>query len=194
MPTEEKILPINKYSTYELKAGIDKEIQSFLEEEDFEEIQKFSNIKILFGLLTVACTGVAYLYPYFSLDTFEDYYYIIFASVVGYLIFSTIYWYIDKKLINTIFYVGSNEEYCQKLRTKKHNKIKELTIHSDMDENKNHIYNIWFDFTIQGEKNKTSTEKSEIDCTEVYDERGYLHRDKIIKYFKALFKDQLSKI
>ena len=121
MSKDQKVLPINKYSIYELKAGIDKEIQNFLEDEDFDEIQRFSNIKILFGLLTVTCTGMAYLYP----KPFPDNYYIILFSVIGYLIFSTIYWYIDKKVIDTIFYVGSNEEYCQKLRNKKHNKIKE---------------------------------------------------------------------
>jgi hypothetical protein len=55
MSKNQKVLPINKYSIYELKAGIDKEIQHFLEDEDFEEIQTFSNIKIIFGLLTVTC-------------------------------------------------------------------------------------------------------------------------------------------
>ena len=104
MPKEQKVLPINKYSIYELKAGIDKEIQNYLEEEEFEESQKYSNIKIFFGLLTVSCTGIAYLYPL----PFPQNYYIIFFSVIGYLIFSTIYWYIDKKVIDTIFYVGTN--------------------------------------------------------------------------------------
>ena len=51
MVKEQKILPINKYSVYELKAGIDKEITTFLEEEDFEENQKYSNLKILFAFL-----------------------------------------------------------------------------------------------------------------------------------------------
>ena len=113
------------FKGYELKAGIDKEITTFLEEEDFEENQKYSNLKILFGLFTVTCTGIAYLYP----KPFPDNYYIILFSVIGYLIFSTIYWYIDKKIIDTIFYVGTNPDYCQRLRTKKHNKIKEIIIH-----------------------------------------------------------------
>ena len=143
MPKEQKVLPINKYSIYELKAGIDKEIQNYLEEEEFEESQKYSNIKILFGLLTVSCTGIAYLYPL----PFPQNYYIIFFSVIGYLIFSTIYWYIDKKVIDTIFYVGTNSDYIQKLRTKKHNKVKEITIHSDIEDTKKNIYKIWFDFT-----------------------------------------------
>ena len=189
MPKEQKVLPINKYSIYELKAGIDKEIQSFLEEEEFVEIQKFSNVKILFGLLTVACTGTAYLYPL----PFPQNYYIILFSVIGYLIFSTIYWYIDKKIIDTIFYVGTNEDYCQKLRPKKHNKIKEIRIHSDIEDNKKHIYKLWFDFTYLEDGKMVTSEKVDINCTEVYDERGYIHKDKAIKFFKSLFKEQISK-
>ena len=190
MVKEQKVLPINKYSIYELKAGIDKEIQNYLEEEEFEEIQKFSNIKIFFGFLTVSCTGMAYLYP----KPFPDNYYIILFSVIGYLIFSTIYWFVDKKVIDTIFYVGKNEEYCQKLRAKKHNKIKELRIHSDIEDDKKYIYKIWFDFFIKEDENKITSSKAEIDCTEVYDERGYIHKDKVIKYFKSLFKDHISKV
>ena len=115
MPKEQKVLPINKYSIYELKAGIDKEIQSFLEEEEFVEIQKFSNVKILFGLLTVACTGTAYLYPL----PFPQNYYIILFSVIGYLIFSTIYWYIDKKIIDMIQLHGNeSDEYIKELKEK----------------------------------------------------------------------------
>ena len=80
MVKEQKILPINKYSVYELKAGIDKEITTFLEEEDFEENQKYSNLKILFGLFTVTCTGIAYLYP----KPFPDNYYILsFTLSIG---------------------------------------------------------------------------------------------------------------
>ena len=190
MPKEQKVLPINKYSIYELKAGIDKEIQSFLEEEDFEEFQKFSNIKILFGLLTVSCTATAYLYPL----PFPENYYIILFSVIGYLIFSTIYWYIDKKVIDTIFYVGTNPDYFQKLRVRKHNKVKETRIHSDIEDKQKYIYKICFDFIFLEDGNKITTQKVDINCTEVYDERGYIHKDKVIKYFKAIFKDQLSKI
>ena len=190
MSKDQKVLPINKYSIYELKAGIDKEIQNFLEDEDFEEIQSFSNIKIIFGLLTVTCTGIAYLYPL----PFPDNYYLILFSVIGYLIFSTIYWYIDKKVIDTIFYVGSNEEYCQKIRTKKHNKIKKLILHSDIEDDKKYIYKIWFDFYILEDNSKVTTKKAEINCTEVYDERGYIHRDKVIKYFKNLFKEHIAQV
>ena len=190
MPKEQKVIPINKYSIYELKAGIDKEIQGCLEEEEFEEIQKYSNIKILFGILTVSCTATAYLYP----KPFPENYYIILFSVIGYLIFSTIYWYIDKKVIDTIFYVGTNQDYFQRLRGKKNNKIKEMKIHSDIEDDKKYMYKLWFDFTIQDTGNIITTQKVDINCTEVYDERGYIHRDKVIKLFKALFKDQVSKV
>ena len=189
MPKDQKVLPINKYSIYELKAGIDKEIQGYLQEEEFEEIQKFSNIKILFGLLTVSCTDTAYLYP----KPFPDNYFIILFSVIGYLIFSTIYWYIDKKVIGTIFYVGTNQDFFQRLRNKKNNKIKDMKIHSDIEDDRKHIYKIWFDFSIQDSESIITSQKTDINCTEVYDERGYIHKDKVINIFKALFKEQVSK-
>ena len=94
--SEEKDIPINKYCTYELKAIIDREISNYFLDEDFDLIEHYSNVKIFFGFLTCLCTGIAYLFPL----PFPQNYYIIVFSVIGYLIFSTIYWYVDKKVIN----------------------------------------------------------------------------------------------
>jgi len=190
MEEEKKEIPINKYSIFELKAAVDKKIQEFLDDEDFEENQKYSNIKLLFGFLTVICTGTAYLYP----KPFPENYYIILFSVIGYLIFSTIYWYIDKKLIDSIFFVGQNCDYCQKYRKTKPNKINEITFHSEIDDSHKNIYNLWFDFTFLDDKKTASSDKIKIDCTEIFDERGYLHKDKLTKIFKAIFKGELEKI
>ena len=191
MAKKEKILPINKYSIFELKAAVDKEIHTYLDEEEFEENKRYSNIKILFGILTVSCTGMAYLYP----KPFPDNYYIILFSVIGYLIFSTIYWYIDKKVIDTIFYAGKNAEFFQKLRVKKNNKLNEVIIHSDIEDNRKHIYKIWFDFSFLESQNKPiTTEKFDINCTEVFDERGYIHKEKVTKIFKKLFREQITKV
>ena len=60
---EKKVLPINKYSIYELKSGIDQCISSFLESNDFKESQRYSNLKIFVGLITLSFTALAYLYP-----------------------------------------------------------------------------------------------------------------------------------
>ena len=191
MAKKEKILPINKYSIFELKAAVDKEIHTYLDEEEFEENQRYSNIKILFGILTVSCTGMAYIQP----KPFPDNYYIILFSVIGYLIFSTIYWYIDKKVIDTIFYAGKNTEFFQKLIVKKNNKLNEVIIHSDIEDNRKHIYKIWFDFSFLESQNKPiTTEKFDINCTEVFDERGYIHKEKVTKIFKKLFREQITKV
>ena len=69
-----------------------------------------------------------------------------------------------------------------------------MKIHSDIEDDKKYMYKLWFDFTIQDTGNIITTQKVDINCTEVYDERGYIHRDKVIKLFKALFKDQVSKV
>ena len=165
--SDKKVLPINKYSIYELKAGIDKEIQTYLEDEDFQTNQRYSNLKILFGLLTVTCTGMAYLYP----KPFPDNYYIILFSVIGYMIFSTIYWFVEKKIIDTIFYIGTNTVYCQKYRKLKHHQIKEVLIHSDIEEKDSSTYVLWFDFITVEDGKKFTSEKQNIKCTDLYDDR-----------------------
>ena len=60
---KKKVLPINKYSIYELKSGIDQSIVGFLEANDFKESQRLSNLKIIVGLITLSFTALAYLYP-----------------------------------------------------------------------------------------------------------------------------------
>ena len=190
--SEEKDIPINKYCTYELKAIIDREISNYFLDEDFDLIEHYSNVKIFFGFLTCLCTGIAYLFPL----PFPQNYYIIVFSVIGYLIFSTIYWYVDKKVINTIFFVGRNEDYFHKLRPKKGNKIKEMVVHSEIDMKnikRKHIYKFWFDFIFE-DNQAVSTDISEINCTNVIDERGYVHNDKVIKILRNIIKSTIPDI
>ena len=192
MSDGQKEIPINKYSVYELKAGLDKEISEFFLEEDFDLIEHYSNIKIFFGLLTCLCTGTAYLLPI----PFPQNYYIILFSVIGYVIFSTIYWYVDKKVIDTIFFVGRNDDYFYRLRPKKGNKVVGMVIHSDIDMKnikKKHIYKLWFDFIFE-DKQSTTSDITEINCTDVYDERGYIHSDKVIKHLKNIIRSIFPKI
>ena len=68
-----------------------------------------------------------------------------------------------------------------------------MKIHSDIEDDRKHIYKIWFDFSIQDSESIITSQKTDINCTEVYDERGYIHKDKVINIFKALFKEQVSK-
>ena len=190
--SEEKDIPINKYCTYELKAIIDREISNYFLDEDFDLIEHYSNVKIFFGFLTCLCTGIAYLFPL----PFPQNYYIIVFSVIGYLIFSTIYWYVDKKVINTIFFVGRNEDYFHKLRPKKGNKIKEMVVHSEIDMKnikRKHIYKLWFDFIFE-DNQAVSTDIFEINCTNVIDERGYVHNDKVIKILRNIIKSTIPDI
>ena len=187
-----KDFPINKYCTYELKAIIDREISNYFIDEDFDLIEHYSNFKIIFGFLTCVCTGIAYLFPL----PFPQNYYIILFSVIGYIIFSTIYWYVDKKVIDTIFFVGKNDDYFEKLRPKKDNKIIGMIVHSEIDIKnirRKHIYNLWFDLVFEDDEAIT-TDVSEIDCTKVIDERGYVHNDKVVKKLKLIIKKKISDV
>ena len=191
--SEQKVIPINKYSIFELKASLDKEISNYFISEDFDEIERYSNYKIFFGFLTCCCTGTAYLFPL----PFPQNYFIILFSVIFYGIFSTIYWYIEKKVIDSIFFVGRNEDYFQRLRPKKGNRVKEMIAHSEIDSKNNkrkHIYKLWFDISFEDSKERVKTDITEINCTDVYDERGYIHKDKVMKILRNIIKTTFPKI
>ena len=186
---KKKQIPINKYSIYELKSEIDQSIVSHLEKKEFIENHTNSNLKIVVGLITLTCTAVAYFYP----KPFPLNYNAILFSVIGYGIFSTIYWYLDKHYIKNTFYCGINSSYCSKLRAKKHHVIKEIRMNSEIKD-RSVIYNLWFEFvTVEGGKVFKSA-ISQIDCTEVCDEMGYVHRDIVAKKFDDILNKEMVKI
>jgi len=63
-----------------------------LGENDFKEIQRLSNLKIIVGLITLSFTALAYLYP----KPYPENYNAILIGCIGYWIFSTLYWFIEK--------------------------------------------------------------------------------------------------
>ena len=186
---EKKVLPINKYSIYELKSGIDQCISSFLESNDFKESQRYSNLKIFVGLITLSFTALAYLYP----KPYPQNYNAIVIGCIGYWIFSTLYWIIEKWVISNIFYIGNNPDYCQKTRPRKHYKIKEIIINSEIKD-KTSIYNIWFNFSVVQDNKIFKSEIRQIDCTKVYDERGFIDKEATNKFFKTILNEELAKI
>ena len=182
-----KNIPINKYSTYELKSGIDQMIVKYLERIKFTEYQKYSNMKIFVGLLVLSFTALAYLYP----KPFPENYNAILIGVIGYVIFSTIYWFLEEFYIKDIFYYGSNVVYCQNIRLKKHCKIQEITIRSKVPLGTAN-YNFHFDF--QTEEGIVKSPENTIACDKVVDERGYVVREEVEKYFVDIFHKELLKI
>ena len=186
---KKKQININKYSIYELKSEIDQNIVAHLESQEFIENQRNSNLKIFVGLLTLSCTAVAYFYP----KPFPQNYTAILYSVIGYGIFSTIYWYLEKHFIKNTFYCGINSSFCVKLRPKKHHEIKEIRINSEIKE-RTALYNIWFDFVTLEEGKIFTSEVSTIDCTKVCDERGFVSREEVVKYFDEILKKEVAKV
>ena len=181
---------INKYSIYELKAGIDFVIEDYLNQEYFDENLKLNNIKLIFIILTIFCAIIGHIYS----KPFPDNYYIVLFSLIFYLIFRIIYWYIENILLNDIFFIGTNEYYCHKYRSNKHYTIKEIKFHSNIDFKNPSIYEIWFDFTVYEDNKIFISNKRKIDCTKIYDERGYIYRNRVIQCFKSIFKKELKKI
>jgi hypothetical protein len=74
----EKVIPINKYSIYELKSAVDTRIIEYLEKEKFIENHILSNMKISVGLFCLSFTALAYLYP----KPFPENYNVVLFSVI----------------------------------------------------------------------------------------------------------------
>ncbi|MCQ2820509.1 MAG: signal peptidase complex subunit 2 [archaeon] len=182
---EEKNLPINKYSIYEIKSGIDQTISHFLEKKKFNEHFFLQNIKIVIGLFILCFTALAYFYP----QPFPKNYSAIAIGVIGYVIFSLIEWYFENYILKTVFYCGSNSEYCEKLRLKKHLKIKEIRINSDIEEYSN-IYKYFFEFIT--DEGKFKSEEYNITANSVIDERGYIVKSEVEKQFIDKFNKEIS--
>ncbi len=102
------------------------------------------------------------------------------------------YYYVENYLIKQIFYSGFNESYVNKIRHGKKEKLKLIKISSEIkDYSKD--YDLWFDF-ITSDGLKIQSEKRQIDCTKVCDERGYVQNDKVIEEFEKILKEEIQKI
>ena len=184
-------LKINKYSLFELKTGIDVIIEYYLDFENFEENSKYNTAKIIIVIFTILCAGIAHLFS----KQFPDYYNIILFCVIFYVLFRIIYLFIEYKLTNSIFFIGTNSKYCNKLIKKKLKyEIKEIKFYSKIDNNNPSIYLIWFDFIFSENIDIYTSPKRTINCIYVYDERGYLHYERVIHIFKSIFKKEIRKI
>ena len=71
-----------------------------------------------------------------------------------------------------------------------------MVVHSEIDMKnikRKHIYKLWFDFIFE-DNQAVSTDISEINCTNVIDERGYVHNDKVIKILRNIIKSTIPDI
>ena len=184
-------LKVNKYSLYELKSGIDSIIESYLNLELFDENLKLNNLKIILVVLSIISAGIAHLFS----KPFPENYYILLFAIIFYLIFRTSFWFIENKLTGTIFYIGTNIDYFKKYRKSKHYTIKEIKIHSNIDAKKSpSIYEIWFDFLTLEDNKIIISDKKIINCTQMYDEKGYINIARVVQSFKSILKKEIKKI
>jgi hypothetical protein len=183
---ESKPIIINKYSIHEMKAAIDSQIIEILERNQFKEHNLHTNLKIIVGLFCIFWTGLAYLYP----KPFPENYNLIILCLIFYGLGSALYYYLEKYVIKSIFYTGSNENYITKLRYGKKEKLESIRLSSEIKEY-SHIYNLGFELiTLDGRI--IPTEKVELDCTKLCDEMGYVNSDLVSKQFKSILDDQLT--
>lgn len=178
--------PINKYSIHEMKATIDSHIIEYLEKNEFVEFHLFTNLKILFGFFCIFWTAIAYLYP----KPFPENFNLVLMSLIFYGLGSASYYYLEKYMIKQSFYTGTSENYFNKLRYAKKEKLKCIRISSEIKDYC-HMYNLWFDFiTLDGRK--IQSEKVEVDCTKLCDERGNVKSEMVFQQFKSIFDHQLA--
>lgn len=166
---KEQVLPINKYSIYDLKSGVDTRIAEYFEELGFEEVNNHTNMKIVIGMFCLVWTALAY----FNGKQFPDNYNIIAISLLFYAIGSVAYWYLEKYVIKHTFYITRNEKYCSaKL---KNNKIKYIKVNSEVEDNIP-TYKVWLSIvTVEGKEKECSRLNKSFGL--YYDERGYCHRN-----------------
>jgi len=178
--------PINKYSIHEMKATIDSQIIEYLEKNEFVEFHLYTNLKILFGFFCIFWTALAYLFP----KPFPENFNVVLLSLIFYGIGSALYYYLEKYVIKQSFYTGSSENYFNKLRYAKKEKLKCIRISSEIKDF-SHIYNLWFDFiTLDGRK--IQSEKIDVDCTKLCDERGHVKIEIVFQQFKSIIDNQLA--
>jgi hypothetical protein len=75
---QEKLIPINKYSIYDMKNAIDTKLIEHLEQSGWVENHLLSNLKIIVGLFCLSFTALAYLYP----KPFPENYNVVLLSVI----------------------------------------------------------------------------------------------------------------
>lgn len=174
-------IPINKYSIYELKSTCDSKIIEFLEERQFTEVHTNENLKIAIGLFSLLWTFLAY----FNGRQFPDNYYIIIACLVLYSIGSVMYWYVDKKVVQNVFYTGYNTDYFKRISKKQVNQIK---LSSEMQEYSQY-YTLWIEAVSEG---KSTIEKFSKSCCELVDVRGYTEVQKVQQFFEKSLETVLK--
>ena len=95
-------------------------------------------------------------------------------------------------MIKQIIYSGFNENFVNKIRHGKKEKMKMIKISSDIQEYST-LYTLWFDF-ITNSGMKIQSEKRTIDCTKICDDRGYILKDVVYDMFKNILSEELMKI
>jgi hypothetical protein len=145
-------------------------------------------LKIASGLFCLSFTALAYFYP----KPYPENYNAILIAIIGYAIGSVIYWYLEKYVIKQTFYTGSNDNYLNSLNIRN---LKEKTLKISLSseiKDYSHIYELSFEFILSN-GSKTPPEKVTLDCTQLFDERGYILKPAVHSQFKAKLDEQISK-
>lgn len=110
--------------------------------------------------------------------------------ILSYGLGSLAYWYIEKRMTKNIFYIGYNENYVNKL----HNNaraINNIAISSEVKEYTAE-YRLTFSFHMKGEnKGQLEAETVVLNASDLFNERGYLIKEELIKQFETALRNQL---
>lgn len=115
----------------------------------------------------------------------------IIVAIIGYVVFSTLYYYLEKVVIKNVFYSGSNPDYFHKVRGSRKEKIKMIRVHSDIKEY-SHVYHLWMDLVTE-KGQKISCDKVLLECTDFFDVKGNVNKENIFVQFKKYLDAQLTK-
>jgi hypothetical protein len=114
MVVDDKPLP-NRYDPYQIKGKLDEYIIDYLSKQrDFPVNNRYSNTKIVLGLLATCATIWAHIYEYIYNKPFPANYLTLLVCVIIYFTFNFAYQYVDYLVCGDIYFTSnpSTPEYA----------------------------------------------------------------------------------
>ena len=109
---------INKYDPYQLRDCTTDTIIAILEEKSFVEDAKYTDMKIVIGVIQVAITAAVHMYGYEDKEVmFDDKKPYIVINIVVYSLLMLAYYYIEWYVIKDLFFVTKKHEVSSKHNT-----------------------------------------------------------------------------
>ena len=165
---------VSLYDPYSTKDAIDEEITNILEDKEAVESNAYVNIKIVVGI----CICVLGYVSYFKYGEFPSGWLPSLITIIIYSVLSYIIYYIENYKEKDCFLeiVSSKVKELKKF---------DVTRFCSSIEDYSEYYTLAIEGVKDGETKRIELKKS---VGEIFDSEGYLHKDKVMDYYKEAIK------